>query len=107
MDVLPKGPAFRNTITIIGAALTTFAAVLFLIVFFADLFGLHTNPYIGILFFLILPGVFILGLVMIPIGIIVERRRRRLGLPPAQWPRIDFNDPRQRQVTWIIFLLTM
>jgi hypothetical protein len=107
MDVLPKGPAFRNTTTIIGAALTTFSAVLFLIVFFADLFGLHTNPYIGILFFLILPGLFILGLLMIPLGIIVERRRQRLGLPPAHWPRIDFNEPHQRQVAFLIFALTM
>jgi hypothetical protein len=32
--------------------LTTISAVLFLVVFLADLFGLHTNPYVGILFFL-------------------------------------------------------
>ena len=41
--------------------LTTISAVLFLVVFLADLFGLHTNPYIGIVFFLILPGLFVIG----------------------------------------------
>jgi hypothetical protein len=33
--------------------LTTISAVLFLVVFLADLFGLHTNPYIGVVFFLL------------------------------------------------------
>ena len=42
--------------------LTTVSAVLFLVVFFADLLGLHTNPYLGVLFFLILPAVFVLGI---------------------------------------------
>ena len=53
---------------VIGAVLTTFSAVLFLAVFFADLFGLHTNPYLGVVFFLVLPAVFLLGLALIPIG---------------------------------------
>jgi len=37
----------RNPLSLAGAALTTTSAVLFLIVFLADLFGLHTNPYVG------------------------------------------------------------
>jgi len=36
--------------------LTTISAVLFLIVFFADLFGLHSPPYIGLVFFVVLPA---------------------------------------------------
>ena len=52
---------------------------MFLVVFFADLFGLHTNPYIGIVFFLILPGIFIFGLILIPLGAWIERRRRAAG----------------------------
>ena len=46
----------RNPLTLFGGWLTTVSALLFLAVFFADLFGLHTNPYIGIVFFLVLPG---------------------------------------------------
>ncbi|MBI3490918.1 MAG: hypothetical protein HY047_03880 [Acidobacteria bacterium] len=36
-----------NGVSILGMALMTASAVLFLIVFFAELFGLHTNPYSG------------------------------------------------------------
>jgi hypothetical protein len=99
----------RSPISVIGMVLTTISAVVFVIVFLADLFGLHTNPYLGILFFLVLPSIFIVGLVLIPIGAWVERRRRRAGRAPAEmhWPRIDLNVPAQRRTAVAIFALTM
>ena len=89
--------------------LTTISAVVFIVVLLADLFGLHTNPYLGIVFFLLLPALFVLGLLLIPLGAWVERRRRAAGKPPASvdWPRIDLNDPAQRTAAVIVFCLTM
>src|ERR1700682_4834442 len=99
----------RSPISVAGMVLTTISAVLFLVVFFADLFGLHTNPYIGIVFFLVLPGLFVIGLVLIPCGAWIERRRRAAGKTPSDvhWPRIDLQDPAQRRVVLVIFGLTM
>lgn len=73
----------RSPISVAGMVLTTISAVLFLVVWLADLFGLHTNPYIGIVFFLILPALFLIGLGLIPLGAWRERRRRAAGKPPA------------------------
>lgn len=88
-----------NPLSMLGAALATLTAVLFLVVFFLDLLGFHTNPYLGIVFFLILPGLFFLSLLLVPLGMWREARRRR-GLRPTEieWPRIDLNDPRQRGI---------
>src|SRR4051812_39231391 len=88
----------RSPISIAGMVLTTISAVLFLVVFLADLFGFHTNPYIGIVFFLVLPALFLIGLALIPLGAWIERRRRAAGHAPSSfsWPRIDLNDPVQR-----------
>ncbi len=99
----------RSPISVVGMVLTTISAVLFLVVFLADLFGLHTNPYVGILFFLILPGIFLFGLVLIPLGAWLERRRRAAGKPPSEihWPRVDLNVPGQRRAAVAIFALTM
>jgi hypothetical protein len=99
----------RTPVSIVGMVLTTISAVVFLVVFFADLFGLHTNPYLGILFFLVLPGIFVFGLVLIPLGAWIERRRRARGEAPSeiQWPRLDLNDPIARRVAVIIFALTI
>jgi nitrate/TMAO reductase-like tetraheme cytochrome c subunit len=97
----------QNTISVIGGALVTLSAVLFLIVFLADLFGLHTNPYLGIVFFLILPGVFIFGLLLMPIGAWRERRRLRLGRAPRSLPRIDLNDPVHLRAMAIFLVLSL
>lgn len=99
----------RHPLSIVGTALTTASAVLFLIVFLADLFGLHTNPYIGIVFFLILPGLFLLGLALIPIGAWLERRAQASGRAPSRsgWPRLDLNDPAQRRNALLVLALTL
>ena len=99
----------RSPLSIAGMVITTISAVVFLVVFLADLFGLHTNPYIGIVFFLILPSIFIFGLILIPLGAWIERRRRAAGKKPSelQWPRIDLNNADHRRVAVAIFALTM
>ena len=100
---------FQNWISIAGAVVTSTAALLFITLFLFELFGYHSNPYIGIVFFLIVPAIFLLGLLMIPIGIWNERRRRRAGLPPSHphWPRIDLNNPHTRHVALAVLLLTI
>jgi len=57
----------------------------------------------------VLPALFVLGLLLIPLGAWVERRRRAIGKAPSavHWPRIDLNDPTQRMTAFIIFLLTI
>ena len=98
----------RSPISVVGMVVTTISAVVFLVVFFADLFGFHQNPYLGILFFLVLPGIFIAGLLLIPFGAWVERGRRARGRAPSEvrWPRFDLNDPIHRRAAVIVFALT-
>jgi hypothetical protein len=98
--------SFRNPMSLTGVVLATVSAVAFLVVFLADLFGLHTNPYIGIVFFVVLPGVFLLGLALIPLGGWLARRPTG-STGEAQWPRFDLNDPAQRRVAAMILVLTL
>jgi hypothetical protein len=95
-------------VSIAGAILATISALVFLVVFLLDLLGLHTNPYLGILFFLVLPGVFIAGLLLIPVGILIARRRVAAGKPlRIGWPRIDLNDPGHRRLAIGVLVLTL
>jgi len=66
-----------NLISLIGVVLVTTATILWLITLPAFWRGEASTPYIGILLFLILPGVFLLGLLLIPIGILLQTRKRR------------------------------
>ena len=67
-----------NLISLIGTGITTASAFLFVLLLLMHLVGEQEGgPYAGILTFMILPAIFVLGLVVIPIGIYRARRRRR------------------------------
>ena len=97
----------RHPLAVAGVAIVTLSAVLFLFVFLLDIFGLHTNPYLGIVFFLILPAFFVGGLLLIPLGVVLERRRAAKGLAPRRWPRLDLNDPVHRRGLLTVAVLTL
>lgn len=98
----------RNGISLTGALIVTMSALVFVVVFLLDMFGLHTNPYLGIVFFIIVPTFFILGLLLIPLGMWLERRRRAAGKAArVGWPRLDLNNPAHRRTTFLVLVLTM
>jgi hypothetical protein len=100
-------PLPRNPFSLLGTILATLGGVLFVVVFALDLLGLHTNPYMGILFFMVFPGLFILGLILIPIGIWRDRVRRRAGKTEVRWPRIDLSNARHRNWTAFVIVATV
>ncbi len=69
----------QNAIGRIGVALTTSAFFMFLLMEIARLTGLITNAYIGLISYLALPILFILGLVLLPIG--WKRLQKQSGRP--------------------------
>ena len=101
--------AVRHPVALLGAAITTVTAAVFLILLLLDLLGYFHNPYFGLLLFVVVPAGFVLGLVLIPIGARLNARRRRL-LPATQslpdWPVIDFGIRRQRRIIATITGLT-
>jgi hypothetical protein len=99
----------RNPISLLGAAITTASAVLIVTLFAIELFGFLGNPYIGIIAFLVLPAVFLVGLLLIPLGIVRERklarRAREKGQPPPRFPVIDLNLDQTRK--WVLLFVVM
>jgi hypothetical protein len=84
-----------------GVLLVTTSSILFLLLFVLDLLGFLESPYVGILTFLVLPGVFVLGLVLIPVARFLEARagRRRLV--------VDLEHPEHQSRAFILFGLTV
>ena len=97
----------RNPISIAGAWLTTLSALAFLTFFVMEWLDLIQGPYAGLLGFVLIPAIFVVGLLMIPLGIWREGRRRRLGKEPWAWPAVDLGRRRTRNVVGAIFLLTI
>jgi hypothetical protein len=101
----------RDPLGLLGAALTTSSAVLFLILYGIELVGLEAGgPYRGIVSFLIIPAFFFLGLLLIPVGLWRERRRERLarerGEAPPGFPVIDLNRTSTRKAVLIFVVLS-
>ncbi len=71
-------------LSILGSSLVTIAACSWLLVIALDAGGHTANPYAGILIAFAIPAVFFAGLILIPIGAWLARRRIRSGL--AQVP---------------------
>jgi nitrate/TMAO reductase-like tetraheme cytochrome c subunit len=85
----------QNTISLTGVGFTTGSAIT-LVAFWIYDFMLPgpPHPYVGILIFLILPGVFVMGLLLIPLGILLRRHKlHKAGELPHVYPEIDLKAP--------------
>ena len=68
----------NNPVSLAGGAMTTASGITMVGSWIVEIVG-HPieNPYLGIIFSLILPALFILGLLLIPLGMFLRRRRLR------------------------------
>src|SRR5579859_1659585 len=109
LEHLRKPGIYRNRISWFGTAIALTALGHIVFLFFLDVLGLQTNPYIGIFAYVVIPGVLILGIVIILLGMALEYRRRlhHEQIKVAPYPRIDFNDPRQRNAFTFISMTTL
>src|SRR5215470_20144686 len=94
----------QNPISFVGAVLTTTGAITLIAFWFYDfLLPGPAHPYIGILLFLILPGVFVLGLLLIPIGILLRRHKLKAqGELRHVYPAINLREPAVRHGVFVV-----
>jgi hypothetical protein len=99
----------QNTLTLAGAALTTSAALTMVVFWVVEVLRERpSHPYEGILLFLILPAVFVLGLVMMPAGLWLRRRRlKKEGVLPSVYPHVDFHLADVRRGLAVVAALTL
>src|SRR5215475_1688748 len=94
----------RNPLTFVGAVLTTTSALTLISFWIYDVaLPGPPHPYIGILLFLILPGIFVAGLILIPIGIWFRRRTLKAsGELTETVPQVDLRDSMVRHGLFLV-----
>jgi nitrate/TMAO reductase-like tetraheme cytochrome c subunit len=99
----------NNPISLAGGAITSASGVTMIGYWLVEFFGRpNDNPYLGIIFFLLLPALFVAGLLLIPIGVFLRRRTlQKAGQIPAEFPKIDFNDRIFRHGVDIVLVATV
>ena len=97
-------PLVHNRLSYVGGALAllALAAIVFLLILTAVTGG-GEKPYAGLIIFILLPAVLLLGLCLIPAGMLIERRHlRRTGVYSIpRFPVLDFNNPPERTAALI------
>lgn len=103
----PKyAPLWNNLVTMVGMFLA--AAAIILLAMFA-LYSIVTptaNPYVDVAGYLVVPGILVLGLIIIPLGILFKSWRLHRRDPEQRlsfrFPRVDLNDPTQRRAAKLV-----
>jgi hypothetical protein len=101
----------QNPISLAGTALAVASLTLIVALFVVHAVGFEGGPYLGIVTFLILPMFFVLGLLLIPVGIYRQRKRAAKmaaeGKAPPLFPVIDLNHETTRKSVVIFLVLTL
>lgn len=98
---LPRLGIFRNWLSLAGILLVASSLFAFVLLSLIDAFAHVSNPYVGILTYLIAPMFLFTGLAMVLIGVLWQRRKARKagqlapGLPSFQ---IDLSRSRDRKL---------
>jgi nitrate/TMAO reductase-like tetraheme cytochrome c subunit len=100
-------PSTKNWLTIIGSIIAAINLLLILLLFAISTIFDKGSTNLGLFIYIILPGFLIFGLLLIPVGMFLERKRifKSLVHEAAKLPKIDLNDPGHRNV-FVIFTIT-
>ena len=97
----------RHPVALAGVLLTTAGVVVFAALLVAELWGMFDNPYAGLVVFIVVPAIVLLGLLLIPFGMWLESRR--LSAHPGagrEWFVIDFRSAKTRRRAMALLALT-
>jgi len=98
----------NNWISLIGVVTVTTATIFWLFLLPSTLRGGTDNPYIGILSFLTLPVPFFAGLLLIPLGMLRQRKREgRASVYPPNFPTLAWSNPELRKLAYFIGVTTV
>lgn len=90
----------RNTISLIGTALVVGSLALIVSLIALEVIGLRGGAYLGIITFVFLPALLLVGLILIPIGIRRARAHAAAGAAAGEqerFPVLDLNNERTRK----------
>ncbi len=101
-------PSSRNWLSLTGAMIASISFFMIVFLFVVTWLFDEGGSYLGLVIYILLPAILVMGLILIPIGMIREIRKRSKGEAPEEkeWPRIDFNDVRHRNATMIFLVGT-
>lgn len=99
---------FYNTVSYCGVALALVVFIIECFLFGLDFLDKGANVYLGIITYILLPPFLILGLILIPVGAVIKKRRIAKGLAEAAPKKIqiDFSLATHRNAAMVFVIVT-
>lgn len=98
----------QNYVSLAGMSVVLACVTSIALLFLIQIFGSEDAPYLGILTYILLPAGLAFGIVIIVLGALLERWRRRKLSPEeiASYPILDLSGPRRRRKFLVFIFLT-
>lgn len=87
---------FRNWTSLIGAVIAGLSLAVNIFLIILDFLAPRHNPYVGILTYMLLPGIILVGLAVVGVGASVRYYKLRRGRVVVELPQLDLNTPQHR-----------
>jgi hypothetical protein len=104
---MKKPSTLYNWLSLTGFVLAANSLILILILFLFSIFSAQSNTYLGLYIYIILPAFLVIGLILIPLGILFRIKRKETTPEGGGWPLINLNDRKQRGTIIKISIITM
>ena len=104
---LPK--SYYNSLSFIGTIVAILSLTLIAFLFIIAVVFDKGSSYVGLFIYIVLPGLMVLGLLLIPLGMwLTVRRYKKQGLDmKGQWNVLDLNNSRHRNAVLIFSVGTL
>ncbi|MBS2100224.1 cytochrome c3 family protein [Carboxylicivirga linearis] len=101
--------SYYNHISLVGTIIAGISILLIILSFILSFIFNAGSSYLGLFSYILLPGIMLLGLILIPIGMLFSTRKARKNNIEQykKWIVIDFNDPRYRNAASVFFIGTV
>jgi len=97
-----------NWVSITGFLLAVNSLIVIALLFIFSLLSKESNSYMGLFNYIVVPAFMVLGLLLIPIGMLNKRKKMKGELANAQkWPILDMNHKIQRTAVIRISIITL
>lgn len=98
----------QNWVSLIGVTIALISLFMIVFLFVISVVSTQGHSYLGLVIYIILPGFLVMGLILIPIGMLLKLRhdKKQHIIPPTEWPRIDLNDIRHRNAFFVFSIGT-
>ncbi len=96
-------PSFYNWTSIIGVTIAIISLFMIGFLFVVSIFLAEGSSYLGLVMWIVLPTFLVLGLLIIPVGMVIKSRKdKRLKVTyDKAWPKIDLNEVATRNAVMI------